>query len=161
MGINLRPLISLTPEEMAAYLEECRTVQVATINRDGTPHLAPNYYVLIDGLVTFWTYGASQKIRNLRRDPRIACLVETSTRSEDARGLQINGTAEIVESREAVLDVGMRLRQRYGGAIDNEATRAQVAKRGAKRVVVKVHPLRCISWDHGKLADAAARAPSD
>lgn len=41
------------------------------MGKDGAPHLTTLSYIVVDGRIAFWTYGSSQKIRNLERDPRM------------------------------------------------------------------------------------------
>ena len=91
------------PDEVAAFLEASRRVQVATINPDGTPHVVPMSYVVIDGLLTIWTDPRSRKVVNLRRDPRITCLVEDGTTFAELRAVQLYGRAEFGEDRETSL----------------------------------------------------------
>ena len=72
-----RAAVRLTDAELSDFLAANMKVQVATVGPDGAPHLTTLFYALDDqGRITFWTYGSSQKIKNLRRDPRISCLVE-------------------------------------------------------------------------------------
>ena len=65
----------MSDAEIAEFLAPPRNLQVATINRDGTPHLVTMYYAVIDDRIAFWTYRKSQKVMNLRRDPRITVLL--------------------------------------------------------------------------------------
>ena len=69
------------------------------------------------------------------------------------RGISVKGTAEVVEDREVVLQLGQDIASRYFGGLD-EAARAGVAQTGAKRVAVIVTADRIISWDHRKLSSA-------
>src|SRR5258707_14419616 len=101
-----RDLIRMPDEEVRAFLEEGRTLQVATIGRDGFPHLVAMWYVLIDGEVAFWTYARSQKVVNLRRDSRLACLVEAGGRYDEPRGGQIKGHGGVYDDPTGVQRVG-------------------------------------------------------
>ncbi len=145
-----RDLIRMTDEEVRAFLEEGNTLQGATIGRDGFPHLVAMWYVLMDGEVAFWTYARSQKVVNLRRDPRLACLVEAGERYDELRGVQIKGYAVISDDRAVVQRVGEEIWKRHTGPLDESARKA-VSMQGAKRVVVFVKPSEVISWDHRKL----------
>ncbi|MDA0365813.1 MAG: pyridoxamine 5'-phosphate oxidase family protein, partial [Chloroflexi bacterium] len=95
--VNQRARIELTPDEQFELLSTARTLQVASINRDGTPHLVPMWFALDDdGLLAFTTYGRSQKIRNLERDPRLTVLAEVGEAYNQVRGVAIDAEAEIV-----------------------------------------------------------------
>lgn len=141
----------MTDEEIEAFLEAGRDLQVASINADGTPHLVTMWYAVHDGEVAFWTYAKSQKIVNLRRDPRITVLVATGDKYEELKGVSISGRAELVEDRDEVVRYGEAVYERYWGPLDNDAVREGVRTMGAKRVVVVVKSEKIVSWDHSKL----------
>jgi PPOX class probable F420-dependent enzyme len=143
----------MSDAEVQDYLAGVHTLQVASINADGTPHLAAMFYAVVDGQVGFWTYGKSQKIVNLRRDPRISVMVETGKEYSELRGVTITGTARLVEERDQVFAFGELLYPRYFGEL-NDAAREGIKFTGAKRVVVMVEPSKVVSWDHTKLGGA-------
>lgn len=148
-----RELLAMTEDEVTTFLDEGRRAQVATINADGSPHLVPLTYVVLDGHLTLWTDHGSRKIANLRRDPRLTCLVEQGDGFADFRAVQLTGRAALVDDPEASLRVGVALFGRYSppGA-DPEQVRAAAADLAPARVAVVVTPERVVSWDHRKLA---------
>ena len=148
--MSRRNSIRMNDEEIHAFLEEQRTLQVATIDHDGFPHLVAMWYVLINDEVAFWTYAKSQKAINLRRDPRLTCLVEAGTSYEKLRGVQIKGHAVISDDPATVLKLGEAIWERYTGPL-NEHTRPMVEAQAVKRVAIVVKPIEIVSWDHSKL----------
>ena len=66
----------MSDDEIWKFIEERKSLQVATIGADGAPHLTTLWFAIVDGEIVFETFTKSQKIVNLRRDPRIAVLVE-------------------------------------------------------------------------------------
>src|SRR6516164_2481670 len=101
-----RDRVAMTAAEAADLLAGSRKLQLATINRDGTPHLVTMFYVMLGGQIAFWTYRSSQKARNLARDPRVTCLVETGEDYFELRGVQVAGLARCVDDPARVLDIG-------------------------------------------------------
>jgi hypothetical protein len=103
----------------------------------------------------FWTYGRSQKIRNLERDPRITCLVEDGDDYFELRGVSITGKAELVRDREQIFEIGSEVATRMVGATSFEELgdigRAEVERQAQKRIAVVVHPDRVATWDHRKM----------
>lgn len=148
--MNRRDLIRMNDEEIRAFLEGQRTVQIATNDHDGWPHLVAMWYVLINDQIVFWTYAKSQKAANLRRDDKLTCLVEAGERYEELRGVQIKGRAIINDDHETVQRIGEVIYERYTGPL-NDTTRQMVVAQAAKRVVVFVEPKEIVSWDHRKL----------
>jgi PPOX class probable F420-dependent enzyme len=140
--VSRRDQIRLTPDELAAFLEEQRTVTCATIGRDGRPHLMPLWYVVRDGELWAWTYAKSQKVRNLERDPRCTLQVEAGERYEELRGVMFEADVTIHRDLDTVLALGMELMTRYGQ--EERAARTQAPK----RVALQFTPTHIVSWDH-------------
>jgi PPOX class probable F420-dependent enzyme len=148
--VSDRDKAAMTADETAAVLAASRKMQLATINRDGTPHLVTMFYALRDGRITFWTYRASQKARNLARDPRLTCLVEDGDAYFELRGVQVNGVAECVEDPAEVLAIGRLIAASLSG-VPVDALDDYVAHAARKRVGYIVEPRTVTSWDHRRL----------
>jgi PPOX class probable F420-dependent enzyme len=146
-----RDQITMTPGEIEAFFEAEHTLQVASINADGTPHLIAMWFARYQGEIAFWTYGKSQKIVNLRRDPRLTVMVESGEKYEELKGVTISGRARLIDDLNEVFAFGYNLYERYWGPIDGEPVREAVRTMGSKRVLVVVQPEKTVSWDHAKL----------
>lgn len=147
-----RDAVRLTDEELEDFLASNMKVQVATNGPDGHPHLTTLFYVMIDGQMFFWTYGKSQKIQNLRRDPRITCLVEDGTDYFELRGATISGKARLIEDYDQLVDLGGRVATVMANGADLGELGDQIVRQQArKRVGVIVEPEKIASWDHRKM----------
>src|SRR5438034_3763235 len=62
--------------ELARFLDEERVLTCATLGPTGRPHLMPLWYVRDGPTLYAWTYGKSQKVRNLEREPRATVQIE-------------------------------------------------------------------------------------
>lgn len=146
-----RAMIAMTDGERERFLEEGWTLQVATNGPGGFPHLAAMWYVLRDGLIHFTTFARSQKIVNVRRDPRITAMLETGRAYEELRGLVVRGTAELDEDVRATAAIMSLVARKYRGMPIPAETPEAALPAAAKRVVVRIRPERVYSWDHTKL----------
>jgi PPOX class probable F420-dependent enzyme len=149
-GVKQRDVIRMSSEEIDEFLTGRRTMNMATINHDGTIHLVAMWYGLVDGAPCFETKAKSQKVLNLRRDPRITCLVEEGQSYEELRGVELVGRAEIVEDPDYLWRIGVSVFERYQGPYSEEM-RPYVEAMLHKRVGVRVDVERVVSWDHAKL----------
>jgi PPOX class probable F420-dependent enzyme len=148
-----RNAVTMSDGEIEQFLAENMKVQIATIGPDGTPHLTTLFYVLEDGMVAFWTYGRSQKVVNLRRDPRITLLVEDGEDYFELRGVSIQGKARLVEEYDDIRALGSRVAKRMAGDVDlGDFGDEIVDKQARKRVGIVVEPIKVASWDHHKMA---------
>ncbi len=146
--MSRRSQITMTEAEVAAFLDEQRVVVVATHGPRGWPHVMPLWYVVRDGELWGWTYGKSQKARNLERDPRATLTVEDGERYEELRGVMIEAETAVHRDVEVVAALGAELYGRYTGHQDvDEMIRAQAPKRIALQFATR----RTVSWDHRKL----------
>ncbi|HVM55232.1 MAG TPA: TIGR03618 family F420-dependent PPOX class oxidoreductase [Acidimicrobiales bacterium] len=149
--MSRRDLIKMTPAEIDEFLAGRHTMNVATIGPDGRPHLVAMWYgFFADGAPGFWTYGKSQKIRNLERDPRLTCLVETGAEYAELKGVEIVATGTVLTDRDAVMEIGRSVFERYTGPWTDAAAPA-VEQMGAKRSAVRIEIEKLVTWDHSKL----------
>jgi PPOX class probable F420-dependent enzyme len=148
----------MSDQEVSAFLERSRTATMATIGPNGFPHLVAMWYGLIDGKVYFETKTKSQKAANLRRDPRVAVMVEAGDTYDQLRGVSIEGTAHLIDdtSSEEYWAAAVSVFERYNGPYTDEM-KPFVDGMMNKRIVVRVDPVRARSWDHRKLGQPAAR----
>jgi PPOX class probable F420-dependent enzyme len=144
-------MIRMSDEEVRDFLDAGKTLQLATINKDGAPHLVAMWYGLLDGKIVIETFTKSQKCLNLRRDPRLTCLVESGTEYNELRGVQIRGRVELTDDPAEVRPLMRSVLARNHPGMDEKtldmATEAGAKKRTAGVIQVE----RIVSWDHTKL----------
>jgi PPOX class probable F420-dependent enzyme len=152
MGTNQRAQITMSPDEVAAFLERSRTATVASVGPDGMPHLVAMWYGVIGGAVYIETKSKSQKAVNLRRDPRMVFMVEAGHSYDTLRGVSLEGDCTIIEQAdgEEYWAAAVSVYERYTGPYAEDA-RPVVEFMMSKRIVVKLVPQRIRSWDHRKL----------
>src|SRR5262249_33537016 len=137
MPMNRRRQIRFTPEEQAAFLREHRKAALATVGEDGFPHVvAMNFYVE-DGAFYMTSYSKAQKVVNIRRNPKVALMIEADNAYSELRGVMIRGHCEIIEGTEAVRAAFAAMAQARGTA--TERPRGSVDS-APKRVVLKITP---------------------
>jgi len=156
--MSKRSSIKMTDEELSAFLAENRKVQIATIGKDGAPHLVTMFYTLWEGKIAFTTYKTSQKVLNLRRNPVMTCLVETGTDYNELRGASLTGNAFITDDPEVLHPIGITVGHQIIGmeppkdpAEADPAIVEGILHMMRKRVAVILEPTRVRSWDHAKL----------
>lgn len=152
--MSIRAKIRMTDDEVASFLDEPHKLQLATIGPDGFPHLVTMYYATFDGKLGFWTYSSSQKARNLERDRRVTCLIETGDGYDQLRGVMIKGTATQVDGFDAVREIGGVVYGRYVDGLDG--LEGFLDDQARKRNAYLVEPTSVASWDHRKIAAAYA-----
>ena len=148
---NRRDAIRMTDAEIDAFIDAQKSLQVGTLERDGSIHLSTLWFAVVDERIVFETYTKSQKIRNLQRDPRITVLLEDGEVYEELRGVMIKGTATLRDDPEFVYAMGLAVLARNQPELPESAREEAARLMSTRRTVVTVEPTTTISWDHTKL----------
>jgi PPOX class probable F420-dependent enzyme len=147
-----RDQIRMSDEEFWQFVESQKTVQVATVQRDGSPHLMPLWFALVDGAVVLETFSKSQKVKNLERDPRITLLFEDGDEYAKLRGASLSARAELVQDDvERVHALHMQVLLRNTPEIPEDVLEKASRDMAPKKTAILVRPGKIVSWDHSKL----------
>ncbi len=111
-------MISRLSDWAKAFLREDHFAVLSTLNTDGSPHLTTMWYVFEhDATIIMSTPSHLRKVKNLRRDPRIAICVQDGNRY-----VSLYGTVTISEDQTIVREDIEHLVERY---VKDKATREQ------------------------------------
>ena len=147
-----RDQIRLSDTEVDEFLAGRHTMNIATHGPDGNVHLVAMWYGFTEnGNPAFETYAKSQKVINLRRDPRITVLVEDGEQYEELRGVELVGTAIVHDDPDVLMGVARTVVKRYFAWNTEEELDLIAAGLANKRVAIEIVPEKVVSWDHNKL----------
>ena len=149
MAINRRQQIRLTPDEQSALFRERKKAALATIDEDGFPHVVAMNYVVRDGAFYMTSYGKAQKVVNIRRNPKVALMIEAGDEYAELRGVMIRGRCEILDDEASVRAA---FAARAGGHANASPVQPGALASAPKRVVLRIVPEKVVRWDHRKLS---------
>ena len=143
--------LSLTPEDLDAYLHAQRTIRLATVALDGVPHVIPLWFVWVDGLVFMNSTLGNLTVRNLQSNPVATGVVDDGELYDQLRGVIVHGP------------VGWRDEARMGAVAEAWSKKYLEGNpvpfdRWKDRVWFHVVPQHVSSWDFRKIPEARARA---
>jgi PPOX class probable F420-dependent enzyme len=150
-----RDQIRLTDDELREFLAKTKTIILTSIGPDGFPHSMPMWFAAEpDGTIRITTFAKSQKVLNIRRNPKVSLLAEDGLEYSELRGVHIQAEAEIVEDVEVAIDTMLEVAGNDPMVVRAESSQAMrdgVRKVAEKRVVLRIRPEKLISFDHRKL----------
>ncbi|MBD3649609.1 MAG: pyridoxamine 5'-phosphate oxidase family protein [Pseudomonadales bacterium] len=155
--MSRRDKIRMTEEEIREFIADARTMILVSNGNYGYPHPMPMWYAVdADNTVYMTTFRKSQKVNNIRRDPKVTLLVESGDQYQELKSVLIYATAEIIDDLDTTIETLGRVSVTRGDlkAEQLEAARDALAKNASKRVTLKFTPEKVVSWDHSKLAGA-------
>jgi len=144
--MNRRRQIQLTPDEQALFFREQRKAALATLDQHGFPHVVAMNYFAKDGAFYMTSYAKAQKVANIRRNPKVALMIESGNAYAELRGVMVRGHCEIIEGADAVRAAFAAMAEARGTSRPSGA-----GDSAPKRVVLKIIPEKTTSWDHSKL----------
>ncbi|GGO69062.1 TIGR03618 family F420-dependent PPOX class oxidoreductase [Nocardioides deserti] len=147
---NQRSQVVMSDDEVDTFLTQQRSSTVATVGPNGQVHLVAMWYAWLDGHIWLETKAKSQKVVNLRRDPRMSFLVEAGHTYDQLRGVSLEGNGVVIEDEQTVWDVCVNVFERYNAPYTEEL-KPFVELMAKNRVVVRLDVDRVRSWDHRKL----------
>ncbi len=136
------------PEHLAdpriqRFLNTKEVVILSTLQRSGAPLAMPMWFLHTPEALYMISVDGLQKVRNLRRDPRVCVVAEAGNRGAEIRGVILQGRAEFLtdpDERRPVVEALLRkyepdLARLWGGTA-----------MPPNRVLFRIVPERVRSW---------------
>ena len=144
--------IAMTAAEVDEFLTRERTCRVATVGRDGRPHVAPLWFVWDGASLWLNSVVRSQRWADLARDPRTAVVVDAGTDYSELRGVELSGAVVPVGDvpRTAAADEALAGPERL---FARKYTGSDTFAPDGRHAWVRLTPDKLVSWDFRKLAN--------
>src|SRR5262249_59491695 len=107
--------MELADARIQAFLATKEVAVLATVQADGSPLAMAMWFLHAPASLAMISVADTQKVRNLRRDPRVSVVAEAVTGSGEIRGVAVQGRAEFLldgAERRALID---RFHEKYRG----------------------------------------------
>jgi len=137
--------MDLDDSRVQGFLATKEVAVLATVQADGAPLAMPMWFLHAPTSLTMISVADTQKVRNLRRDPRVSVVAEAVAGGGEVRGVTVQGRAEFLSDgpeRRALIE---RFHEKYRGLQRLWNGTAMPAN----RVMFKIAPSRVRSWGLG------------
>ncbi|MFE6620488.1 PPOX class F420-dependent oxidoreductase [Streptomyces sp. NPDC008086] len=137
MAPNIATNTRVSLEELLDFVRPRHRALLLTRRADGSPQASPLTCGVDDsGRIVVSTYPERAKTRNAKRDPRVSVLVLSD--DWDGPWVQIDGSAEVIDSPESVEPLVEYFRNISGEHPDWDEYRAAMVKQG--KSIIRVTP---------------------
>jgi len=137
--------MGLDEARIQGFLATKDVAVLATVQADGAPLAMPMWFLHGPAALTMISVADTQKVLNLRRDPRVCVVAEAVAGDGEVLGVAVRGRAEFLSdgpARRALVerfhDKYRRLERLWGGKA-----------MPANRVMFRIVPSRVRSWGLG------------
>jgi PPOX class probable F420-dependent enzyme len=133
----------LIDDRIQSFLATKEVVVLSTVQRSGAPLAMPMWFLHMPETLYMISVDGLQKVRNLRRDPRVCVVAESGDRGTAIRGVVIQGHVEFVKEPEQQRPVVEHLLRKY----DPDLARLWGGRAmPANRVLFRIVPEKVRSW---------------
>lgn len=146
--------VRLDPEEAWEFVGSSHTGILTTLRADGAPISLPVWFVALERRIYVSGPGHAMRHRRIRRDPRVAFLVESGHHWRELKAVHVTGRASIVTDRDLLTRVASEFETKYAGhrTPRSEMPAATRSHYDTERVTIEIAPDdRVLSWDNAKI----------
>jgi PPOX class probable F420-dependent enzyme len=133
----------LSDTRIQGFLATKEVVVLSTVQRSGAPLAMPMWFLHTPEALYMISVDGLQKVRNLRRDPRLCIVAESGTRGRTIQGVAIQGRAEFVDDPEQRQPIVESLLHKYAPDL---ARLWGGQAMPANRVLFRIVPEKVRSW---------------
>jgi general stress protein 26 len=139
--------MGMSEQESSFFLSKGRIVRVSSVGPDGSPHVAPVWYVYENGKLYLFTGPNSRKARNIRENSKIAFCVDVGEAFYDLKAVVGKGAARILTDKKFNDEIGKKILLKYLGDLNSPAAKQLT---NMEQVVIEITPTTKTSWDYSK-----------
>jgi len=135
---------SMSQEELKAFLARPIIARIATVRANGSPQLAPMWFLYEDGVVYMSTRTHAAKVKHIKKNPRVAVVIDEMVAPLKNKVVTVEGTAELLTT--GVKEMTTKIYHKYTGAEGASTPQAQQSI-NAPRVILKITPKKIVTID--------------
>lgn len=147
--------VRLSADEAWTFLEKGHTGILTSLRRDGWPVSLPVWYVALDRRIYVSGPARTKKYGRMKRDPRVAFLVETGLKWKELSAVHVSGRARFVTDPAELARVQAALDAKYAAFRTERAKMPSATAQHYQRqgiAVVCIEPEgKLLTWDNARL----------
>jgi len=138
-------LPAMTEDELESFFDQVTISRLATVNDDGTIHIAPIFFRYDKGQIIMATQEPSRKVRNIKRNNHVSVLIDKT--EVPFKGVLIYGTAEL--DYEDIIQKRITIFERRLSREEGETYARRLSAKWPC-VIIRITPDHIASFDYSK-----------
>lgn len=135
---------SMSQKELNEFLARPILARIATVRANGSPQLVPMWFLYKDGVIYMSTRTHAAKVEHIKKNPRVAVLIDEMVAPLKNKVVSIEGTAEILTT--GVKEMTTKIYHKYMGVEGAKTPQAQQSI-NTPRVILKITPKKIETID--------------
>jgi PPOX class probable F420-dependent enzyme len=134
----------MSKDEMNAFLARPLIARIATVRPNGSPQLVPMWFLYEDGVMYMSTRTYAAKVKHLKKNPRVAVVVDEMVAPMKNKVVMIEGTVDVLTT--GVKETTTKIYHKYVGVEGSASPQAQQSI-NTPRVILKITPKKIETMD--------------
>lgn len=105
------------------FLKSQKILRLATIDKKGSPHLIPVWYLYSNKKFYIGTNSITVKVQNLKKNSRVAFCIDEGIRAPDIYGVMGTGKANLILEKTKVIRIAKKILKQYFKSLENKSAK--------------------------------------
>ena len=127
------------------FLKEQKILHLATIDKTGTPHIVPVWYMYNAKKIYIGTNTKTDKAKNIRNHKKVSFCVDVGINAPNIFGVMGQGTAKWIKNPQIVSRIGKRILLRYFKSLDNKSAKELLDDTDC---IIEIIPKKYAVWEY-------------
>lgn len=125
------------------FLKSQKVLRIATIDRNGVPHIVPVWYMYSKKRIYIGTNTKTEKAKNIKKNKRVSFCVDVGVHSPDIYGIMGKGTGKLILEKNKVSKLAKRILLRYFKTLENKSAQELLDDTDC---IIEITPKKLASW---------------
>ncbi len=134
----------MSEQELQSFLARPLVAHLALVRGNGSPQLVPMWFLFKDGAFYMSTRTYAAKLKHLRKNPRVAIVIDVMEAPLKNKSVTVSGTAQVLTS--GVQEMTAAIYRKYVGE-QGMASAAAQHNINEPRVILKIIPKKIVTMD--------------
>lgn len=131
--------------EIEELLRSEKVLRLATLDKNGNPHLVPVWYMYQSKKIYIGTNTKTKKAKNLRYQKKVAFCVDKGIKSPDIIGVMGTGKACLILEKSKVKKIATKILLRYFDSMQNSSAMELLEDTDC---IIEIIPKKLTVWSY-------------
>ena len=103
------------------FLKKQKILHLATVDKTGTPHIVPVWYMYSTNKIYIGTNTKTEKAKNIKTHKKVSFCVDVGVNSPSIFGVMGQGTAKLIKDTDSVSRLAKKILLRYFKDLKNKS----------------------------------------
>lgn len=127
------------------FLKSQKILRLATIDSSENPHIVPVWYMYENGKFYVGTDTKTRKVRNIKKNTKVAFCIDIGIRSPDIFGVMGTGRAKLILKKNTVESLAKKILLRYFKSLKNKSAQQLLDQTDC---IIQITPKKITDWKY-------------